>query len=249
MGPKTACDSFCNMSNMYGYTDYHGPEIFHSSSEAQPANSQESRHDDELESNPLQVGFWMEGDSLAPPCGTGIPTIHKLLQVASVGPQDVLYDLGCGDGRVCIEASVKYQCVSVGVEVEADLVDRANYLISMLPKSTTPLPIIIKQDLRKVLQRLIRQLEDDTQRDDNSNKDDNEDILPLPTVMILYLLPDALKEIERELIILLRELSPGFRIVCNTWGLPSLKPVEKADFQEQGGSLTDILLYTDQSLH
>jgi hypothetical protein len=243
------------MSNMYGYSDYTGPDMFRDSfaqakgdlTSTYAADCQGSSEidSDDLENNPLQVGFWMEGDSLAPPCGSGIPTIHSMLEFAAVSVEDVLYDLGCGDGRVCIEAFALYKCVSIGVEIENDLVDRANCLISSLPKSQDMAPRILKQDLRNVLQSLVAISK---QAGRAKNEVSGISPLPLPTVMMLYLLPDALKEIEDNLIVLLTKLPTEFRIVCNTWGLTSLKPVKTDSFREESGSVTQALLYTKQSL-
>jgi len=57
--------------------------------------------------DPFTVEMWMEGDSLAPPCGSAVPVVHAMLEFEGlkrgVDSDDVLYDLGCGDGRVCLE--------------------------------------------------------------------------------------------------------------------------------------------------
>ena len=34
--------------------------------------------------------------------------VKKMLEMAEIGPDDVLYDLGSGDGRIVIEAAVSY---------------------------------------------------------------------------------------------------------------------------------------------
>ena len=246
------------MSNMYGYSDYSGPNLICDPRVGEEENhTTTAKHDkasvqdtEDLEQNPLQVGFWMEGDSLAPPCGSGIPTIHKFLEFAEVSSKDTVYDLGCGDGRVCIEAFARHGCVSVGVEVEDDLVDRAKCLISKLPQSSVPAPKIVKDDLRRVLKMLVH-LVKKRDSDDENGKSSFEGLglcLPLPTVIIMYLLPAALREIEGDLVILLKELPMDLRIVCNTWGLASLKPVKREDFREESGSITSALLYTKESL-
>ena len=202
----------------------------------------------------MQVGFWMEGDSLAPPCGTEIPIIHKLLEFAGVSAQDTVYDLGCGDGRVCLEAFAKHRCASVGVEVEFDLVDRANFLLAQLGvdcNEKTSLPKIIRQDLRNVLKILVAQHSPTprpTSTETHSDIAANDDPLPLPTVVFLYLLPDALSEIKWNLVLLLMAV-PNLRIVCTTWGLPSLEPAKKGEFEEtQSGSTAEAFLYTKKSL-
>jgi outer membrane protein assembly factor BamB len=48
--------------------------------------------------------------------------IEKMLAAAHVGKDDVLYDLGSGDGRILIAAAKKYQCKAIGVEIDRDLV-------------------------------------------------------------------------------------------------------------------------------
>ncbi len=50
-----------------------------------------------------------------------IPTSHdvveQMLCLAEVGPGDVLYDLGCGDGRIVVTAAKKYGIRTVGVDI------------------------------------------------------------------------------------------------------------------------------------
>jgi len=48
--------------------------------------------------------------------------VEKMLAAANVGKDDVVYDLGSGDGRIVIEAARKYQCRAVGLEIDRDLV-------------------------------------------------------------------------------------------------------------------------------
>lgn len=51
-----------------------------------------------------------------------IPTpediVDRMLQLAAVTKDDVLYDLGCGDGRIVIAAAGKYGCQAVGVDID-----------------------------------------------------------------------------------------------------------------------------------
>ncbi len=48
--------------------------------------------------------------------------VAKMLEAAHVGKDDVVYDLGSGDGRILIEAAKKYQSKAIGVEIDRDLV-------------------------------------------------------------------------------------------------------------------------------
>src|SRR5688572_900538 len=43
----------------------------------------------------------------------------EMLKIADVGPEDVLYDLGCGDGRVVIAAALAGARRAVGVDMDA----------------------------------------------------------------------------------------------------------------------------------
>jgi SAM-dependent methyltransferase len=243
------------MSNMYGYSDYNGPTAYATHDDdlaaaKTPVDNHKEEEEEEEESNPLQAGFWMEGDSLAPPCGTAISTIHSLLDFAEVKSTDVLYDLGCGDGRVCLEAYAKYNCRSVGVEVEADLVERAQQLISSLPgadNETTKgrLPRVVLQDLQEMLDDLLDRLASPNNNDEPQSGDPE---LPLPTIIVLYLLPESLAELQDRFISLLQLLPPPFRILCNTWGLPRLQAVKKTKISEESGAITELHLYTRKSL-
>jgi SAM-dependent methyltransferase len=52
-------------------------------------------------------------------------TVDEMLRLAEVGPGDVVYDLGAGDGRVVIAAASKFGARGVGVEIDARLVELA----------------------------------------------------------------------------------------------------------------------------
>ena len=51
-----------------------------------------------------------------------VPTPHdvveKMLELAGVRKGDVLYDLGCGDGRIVVAAAKKLRCRAVGFEID-----------------------------------------------------------------------------------------------------------------------------------
>ena len=44
--------------------------------------------------------------------------VDKLLEVAKIGKDDVLYDLGCGDGRIVINAAKKFGIKAVGFDID-----------------------------------------------------------------------------------------------------------------------------------
>jgi len=55
-----------------------------------------------------------------------VPTPHdvvaKMLQIAGVTKRDVLYDLGCGDGRIVVMAAKKYGCKATGFDIDPERV-------------------------------------------------------------------------------------------------------------------------------
>lgn len=54
------------------------------------------------------------------------PVIIKSLELAQTTKSDIVYDLGCGDGRVVITAAKLYGCRGVGVDYDKDCVDLAS---------------------------------------------------------------------------------------------------------------------------
>jgi predicted RNA methylase len=48
-----------------------------------------------------------------------------MLAIIHPTENDLLYDLGCGDGRICIAAAVTYGCRSVGIEIDPKRADLA----------------------------------------------------------------------------------------------------------------------------
>ena len=56
---------------------------------------------------------------------TPAPIVRAMLQMAQVGPQDLVYDLGSGDGRIPIMAAREFGARGVGIEIDPVLVERA----------------------------------------------------------------------------------------------------------------------------
>ena len=56
---------------------------------------------------------------------TAMPVVRAMLQLAAVGPADVVYDLGSGDGRIPITAAKELGARGVGIEIDPALVERA----------------------------------------------------------------------------------------------------------------------------
>ena len=68
--------------------------------------------------------------------------VHIALRMLNISPSDVLFDLGCGDGRLLLEASVLYGIRAVGVEYDSSLCEKARQNISLKAALLNPLPVI-----------------------------------------------------------------------------------------------------------
>lgn len=70
--------------------------------------------------------------SLAPYVTSPQPIVDRMLDLAEVKPGELVYDLGCGDGRILITAAERYKARGVGVELSERLVrmttDRVKHL-------------------------------------------------------------------------------------------------------------------------
>lgn len=52
--------------------------------------------------------------------------VDKMLEMGSVGPKDVVYDLGCGDGRIVITAAKMHGARGVGIDLDPKRIEEAN---------------------------------------------------------------------------------------------------------------------------
>src|SRR5262245_59557308 len=58
---------------------------------------------------------------LAPYSPTPTDVVERMLKLAGVGPSDVVYDLGCGDGRIVI-AAARLGARGVGLDIDPVLI-------------------------------------------------------------------------------------------------------------------------------
>jgi len=67
---------------------------------------------------PLALLTLLPQQSLAPYVPTPEDVVERMLMLAEVSESDVVYDLGCGDGRIPIAAARKYGARGVGVDID-----------------------------------------------------------------------------------------------------------------------------------
>jgi len=122
------------------------------------------------------------------------PVVDAMLQVAKVGKNDVLYDLGSGDGRIVVTAAQKYGTKGTGIDINPERIQEANE--NAKKAGVTDRVRFVQQDL--------------------FNTDFSE-----ATVVTLYLLPEVNLKLRPKL---LKELKPGTRIVSHAFDMGEWKP-------------------------
>ena len=122
------------------------------------------------------------------------PVVYRMLELAAVGKDDVVYDLGSGDGRIVILAAQKYGARGVGVELDPKLVEVSRQ---------------VARDAQ--VGHLVRFIQGDLFTADISGA----------TVVTLFLSPSVNDELEPKL---RRELKPGTRIVSHQFGIGTWMP-------------------------
>lgn len=139
--------------------------------------------------------------------------VEKMLDLAKVTPDDVVYDLGSGDGRIVITAAQKYGAHAVGVEINPDLYRQSSARIKDLGLEDRA--HIMCEDMFEVS-------------------------VHRATVVVLYLLTSFNERLRPKLD---RELRPGTRIVCHDFHVPGWDPEKVVDVTSHNGISHKLYLY------
>ena len=86
------------------------------------------------------------GKKLDPFVPTPNDVVKKIIEFAELTEDKVLLDLGSGDGRIPISASLETGCIGLGIEINSELVRIANRKV----KESSAKVVIINEDLRRV---------------------------------------------------------------------------------------------------
>jgi SAM-dependent methyltransferase len=128
---------------------------------------------------------------------TPAPMVEAMLELARVKHDDVVYDLGSGDGRIVIAAAKKYGARGVGVEIDPSLVKTARQNAAAAG---------VANRVRFVTQDLFTT------------------DLSKASVVTLYLLQSINERLRPKLV---RELRPGTRIVSHVFNMgPEWPPAQ-----------------------
>ena len=157
-----------------------------------------------------------EPTSLAPYVPSPYDVVNRMLEVAGVTSNDVVYDLGCGDGRIVITAAQRFGARGVGIDFDPERIAEANANAE-----------------RAGVQDLVRFIQQDAMQADVSEA----------TVATLYLLSSSNVKLRPTLT---RQLRPGSRIVSHAFRMGDWEPDETNNFEdERGNSRTIYLWHTD----
>jgi len=138
----------------------------------------------------------------APYVPSTVPAVETMLKLAAVTKQDVVYDLGCGDGRIVIAAAKLYGARGVGIDIDPKLIRQARAAAK-----------------KAHVEKLVR-----FELGDLFKADIHE-----ATVVALFLLPQTNQLLKPKL---LAELKPGTRIVANTFGFGDWKAEKEMTFTD-----------------
>ena len=148
----------------------------------------------------------------APYVATNQRIVRRMLEVAGVSDDDVVYDLGSGDGRIPITAAKMFGARGVGVEIDPELV--ATSRAKAKAAGVSDQVEFRQQDLFKT---------------DVSDA----------TVVALYLWPEINVKLRPKL---LRQLDPGDRIVSHDFRMGAWEPDRVVDAgQDKTGTATIYL--------
>lgn len=120
--------------------------------------------------------------------------VDAMLNLAKVTKNDVLYDLGCGDGRIVITAAKKYGATGTGIDIDPERIAEANEnakTAGVTNKVKFTRANLFETDFSKA------------------------------SVVTLYLLPSVNMKLRPQL---LKQLKPGTRIVSHAFDMGDWKP-------------------------
>ncbi|MDP3719734.1 MAG: 50S ribosomal protein L11 methyltransferase [Acidobacteriota bacterium] len=154
-----------------------------------------------------------DAPQLAPYVPTPQDVVERMLALAGVTKNDVVYDLGCGDGRIPIAAARMYGARGVGVDIDPQRIAEAN--ANAMAAGVEHLVTFRLQDAMKT------------------------DVSPA-TVVTTYLLTASNLKLRP---LLTAQLKPGSRIVAHSFGFGDWTPEKADSFTDAEGRARMLYLY------
>jgi SAM-dependent methyltransferase len=132
---------------------------------------------------------------------TDDPVVTAMLKLANVTKDDVVYDLGCGDGRIVIAAAKQFGARGVGIDIDPERIKEANAAAD-------------RAGVTRRVTFVVGDLFDPAFKISDA------------TVVALYLLPSLNAKLRPRL---QSELKPGTRVVSNAFSMGDAWPPEKTE--------------------
>ncbi|MGD1910459.1 MAG: class I SAM-dependent methyltransferase [Rivularia sp. (in: cyanobacteria)] len=146
------------------------------------------------------------------PCTQEI--VEAVLKLAAVNSQDILYDLGCGDGRILIAAAKQYGTRGVGIDID---------------------PSIIESARNKALKNRVSEKLEFYQQDLFTSNFSN------ATVIFIYLLPHLNLRLRPQL---WKQLKPGTKIISRDFHMGDWQPLKQLKLiVKEDGEVEEVTLY------
>jgi hypothetical protein len=150
---------------------------------------------------------------LAPFVPTPMVVVDKMLELGEVDKDDVLFDLGCGDGRIVITAARNFGTRGVGIDIDPQRIEE-----SLRAAKEAGVDGLVEFRLQDVMKADIKQA----------------------TVVTLYLLPESNALLRP---FLEEQLKPGTPVVSHNYSIPGWESKEVAYITLQDGTGQDHTIF------
>jgi SAM-dependent methyltransferase len=156
-----------------------------------------------------------DAEDLAPFVPTPPEVVTKMLELVHPTKDSIVYDIGCGDGRIVIAAAVTYGAHGVGIDIDPERIKES------------------KENARKAaVEKLVKFREADATKSDFTDA----------TIVTLYLLPESNELLRPKFE---KELKPGVLVVTHNYIVPGWegKEIQSATVSDAEGKEHSIFLY------
>lgn len=136
--------------------------------------------------------------------------VREMLKLAKVQKTDIVYDLGCGDGRIVIEAAKQFGTRGVGIDIDPQRVQEAR-----ANAKAAGVDHLVRFEEKDLFEADFREA----------------------TVVTLFLLPRINLRLQPKL---LKDLKPGTRVVSNTFDMGEWKAAKVVDLESSDDEYTGL---------
>ena len=166
-----------------------------------------------ITTNGFETHLSQDNPSLAPFVPSPYDVVQRMLTLAEVTRDDVVYDIGCGDGRIVITAAQRFGARGVGIDIDPQRIAEANANAE-----------------RAGVQHLVKFIQQDAMTVDVSEA----------TVVTLYLLSSSNLKLRP---LLTSQLAPGSRIVSHAFSMGDWEPDVLDRYEDERGNTRSLYLW------